>query len=165
MATLCSKRHHAAHRRPLRGTAAAIALVVGTTGAITAAGPAWASARAGALGSVPHVASAGTHEHSAVAGKPGPLSGTWAGSYSGSFSGTFKLTWKESGDKLSGTIMISAFRNKPTSIHGTVHRSSISFGTVGSEAITYSGSVSGNSMSGTWKILGGGGGSWKASRA
>jgi hypothetical protein len=65
--------------------------------------------------------------------------------------------------------MVSAFKDVPTSIHGTVEGASIRFGTVGSESITYSGSVSGNSMSGTWKIEAGGramgGGSWKASRS
>ena len=101
--------------------------------------------------------------------KLGPLSGKWSGTYSGAFSGTFKLTWQEVGPKLSGTITISGFSNAATSIHGTVKDNSISFGTVGSQAITYSGSVSGKSMSGTWKIVAGGramgSGSWSASKA
>jgi hypothetical protein len=101
--------------------------------------------------------------------RPGPLSGKWTGSYSGSFSGTFKLNWVELGKHLSGIIRISGFKNAPTSIHGNVRGSSISFGTVGSQAITYSGSVSGTSMSGTWTIKAGGramgGGSWKASQS
>jgi len=96
------------------------------------------------------------------------VSGTWKGSYSGSFSGTFKLTWTETSSKLSGKIMISAFSNVPTPIHGTLKGTTIQFGTVGSEAITYSGSVSGTSMSGTWKLEAnghvGGTGSWKASK-
>ncbi len=97
------------------------------------------------------------------------MSGTWKGSYSGSFSGTFKLTWTETKSNLSGTIMISGFGNAATPIHGTLKGVSIQFGTVGSEAITYSGSVSGNSMSGTWKLEAnghvGGTGSWKASKS
>ncbi len=97
------------------------------------------------------------------------LSGKWSGSYSGAFSGTFSLKWKQSGANLSGTIMISGFKNAPTSIHGTIQGASIRFGTVGSESITYSGSVSGKSMSGTWKIQAGGrslgGGSWKAAKS
>jgi hypothetical protein len=43
----------------------------------------------------------------------------------------------------------------------------ISFGTVGSQAITYSGSVSGDSMSGTYKVQtpnGSVGGSWSATK-
>ena len=39
--------------------------------------------------------------------------------------------------------------------------SSIQFGTVGSSAITYTGTVSGNSMSGSYQTPGGGG-SWSA---
>jgi hypothetical protein len=114
----------------------------------------WASAR---VANTAH-----TTHHSSV-------SGTWKGSYSGSFAGTFKLTWTETKSNLSGTIMISAFGNAPTSIHGTLVGTSIHFGTVGSQSITYSGSVSGNSMSGTWKLEAsghvGGTGSWKASKS
>ena len=40
-------------------------------------------------------------------------------------------------------------------INGTVNGGTISFGTVGSQAITYSGSVSGDSMSGTYKVQSG----------
>ncbi len=113
----------------------------------------WASAR---LANTAHT----THHSS--------LSGTWKGSYSGTFTGTFKLTWTQTKSSLSGTIMISAFSNAPTPIHGTLKGASIQFGTVGSEAITYSGSVSGSSMSGTWKLEAnghvGGTGSWKASK-
>jgi hypothetical protein len=54
-------------------------------------------------------------------------------------------------------------------IHGTVQGGTIKFGTVGSQAITYKGSVSGSSMSGTWQIKGtsgaAGGGPWSASKS
>jgi hypothetical protein len=107
--------------------------------------------------------------HTSQSSKPGPLSGKWSGSYGGTFSGTFSLTWQESGHNLSGTIRISGFKDLPTSIHGTVQGASIRFGTVGSESITYSGSVSGSSMSGSWKMQAGkrslGGGSWKAAKS
>jgi hypothetical protein len=97
------------------------------------------------------------------------LSGKWSGNYSGSFTGTFELSWNQLGQKLKGTIRVSAFDNEPSSIKGTVHGSAITFGTVGTEAISYSGSCSGNTMSGTWKIQAGGrtmgSGSWSASRA
>ncbi len=110
-----------------------------------------------------------SHHHTARPPKHGPLSGKWSGSYSGAFSGTFSLSWQQTGANLNGTITISSYGDKPTSIHGTIKGSSISFGTVGSKAINYSGSVSGNSMSGTWKIKAGrlteGGGSWHASRS
>jgi hypothetical protein len=45
-----------------------------------------------------------------------------------------------------------------------VQGGAIQFGTVGSAAITYSGSVSGNSMSGTYQVANGGSGSWSASK-
>jgi hypothetical protein len=70
---------------------------------------------------------------------------------------------------LSGTIQVSGFNNEPTSIHGTVQGTSIRFGTVGSEPITYAASAKASSMSGTWKIQAGGrsmgGGSWNASKS
>ena len=107
--------------------------------------------------------------HTAPPPNHGSVSGKWSGSYIGAFSGTFKLTWQQSGKNLSGTIMVSGFNNVPTTIHGTIQGASIRFGTVGSESITYSGSVSSNSMSGTWQIQAGGrsmgSGSWKASKS
>jgi hypothetical protein len=87
------------------------------------------------------------------------LSGTWSGQYSGTFSGTFTLNWQQSGSTLSGTIDLST--GGTDTINGTVNGSSIQFGTVGSAAITYTGTVSGNSMSGTYKTPAGGG-SWSA---
>jgi hypothetical protein len=143
-------------------TASRLVLTTAGLATLVAIAPGW---------TIPSWASAPTtnqHVHTASPPKQASLSGKWSGSYSGSFSGTFKLTWKQSGHSLSGTITISGFKNVPTSIHGTVQGASIHFGTVGSEAITYSGSVSGQSMSGTWKVQAGsrslGGGSWNASR-
>jgi hypothetical protein len=108
-------------------------------------------------------------QHGSPAHKIGPLSGKWSGNYSGAFSGTFKLTWVQLGQNLSGTIMVSGLNNVPTGIHGTVRGTSIRFGTVGSQAITYSGSVSGHSMSGAWQMHAGsrslGGGSWSAAKS
>jgi hypothetical protein len=95
------------------------------------------------------------------------LSGTWSGQYSGAYQGTFTLTWQQSASNLSGTIKLSAPAGT-ISIHGTVKGSAIRFGTVGSVGITYSGSVSGNSMSGTYQVQtanGPTGGPWSASRA
>ena len=93
------------------------------------------------------------------------LSGTWSGHYSGAFNGTFTLDWQQSGSKLSGTIHLSS--GGSPHINGTVNGDTIRFGTVGSTAITYSGSVSGNSMSGTYKVQTGSGsvgGPWSASK-
>jgi hypothetical protein len=90
----------------------------------------------------------------------GSLTGTWAGTYRGAYHGTFTLHWTQSKSRLTGTINLSSVGR--TNITGSVRGSTIRFGTVGNaKAITYSGSVSGTSMSGTYKS-GGAGGSWKA---
>ena len=65
-----------------------------------------------------------------------------------------------------GTIHIS---NPDTTvpIHGTVNGAAITFGTVGSTSITYTGSVSGSSMSGNYKVgtaNGSAGGPWSAAK-
>jgi hypothetical protein len=90
------------------------------------------------------------------------LSGSWKGQYGGAYSGTFVLSWQQSGSTLSGKITLSA----PAStldVNGSLHGSSITFGTVGSTAITYTGTVSGSSMSGSYQTPGGGG-NWSASK-
>ncbi|HEY7142875.1 MAG TPA: hypothetical protein VH637_01390 [Streptosporangiaceae bacterium] len=92
------------------------------------------------------------------------LSGTWSGQYSGAYNGTFNLSWQQSGSKLSGTIKISNPADT-LSINGAVNNGKISFGTVGSMAITYSGTVSGSSMSGTYQVGGSSGGPWSASKS
>jgi hypothetical protein len=88
------------------------------------------------------------------------LSGTWSGKYSGAYHGTFILHWTQTGSRLRGTIKLSTAGGRPN-VNGTVHGSTIRFGTVGSAAITYSGTVSGKSMSGKYQTPGGGG-SWSA---
>ncbi len=91
----------------------------------------------------------------------GSLTGTWSGTYRGAYHGTFTLHWTQSKSRLTGTIKLSSNVGR-TNITGTVQGRTIRFGTVGNtNAITYSGSVSGRSMSGTYKA-GGAGGSWSA---
>lgn len=91
------------------------------------------------------------------------LTGTWNGQYSGAFNGTFVLKWTQSGTKLSGTIKISS-PSSTLGVNGTISGSSISFGTVGGgTAITYTGTFSSSSMSGSFKTPAGGG-SWSASK-
>jgi hypothetical protein len=90
----------------------------------------------------------------------GSLTGTWSGTYRGAYHGTFTLHWTQVNSRLTGTIKLSSVGR--TNITGSVRGSTIRFGTVGNaNAITYSGSVSGRSMSGTYKT-GGVGGSWSA---
>jgi hypothetical protein len=92
----------------------------------------------------------------------GSLTGTWSGTYRGAYHGTFTLHWTQSKSRLTGTIKLSSVGR--TNITGSVRGSTIRFGTVGNAAaITYSGSVSGTSMSGTYKT-GGAGGSWSAQK-
>lgn len=97
------------------------------------------------------------------------LAGSWSGQYKGDAVGTFALTWTQSGSSLTGTIKISGFGDSPESIQGTVDGASIKFGTVGaSNHVTYTGSFSGGSMSGDWKVTGttgSAGGSWSASKS
>jgi hypothetical protein len=107
----------------------------------------------------------------AATGAPAPaaatnasaLDGKWSGQYSGSYNGTFVLHWHQHGSRLSGTIRIS---DPPATmaIHGRVNGGAIQFGTVGSYGITYTGSVSGSSMSGNYQVANGSGsgGPWSA---
>jgi hypothetical protein len=91
------------------------------------------------------------------------LSGRWSGRYSGAYSGTFTLSWQQKGSSLSGRITLSTPPNTER-LTGTLKGAKITFGTVGSAAITYSGTVSGNSMSGAYRA-GGAGGSWSATKS
>ena len=87
------------------------------------------------------------------------LAGTWSGKYSGAYSGTFILRWTQTGSKLRGSIALSRPRGTYP-ITGSVNGTAITFGTVG-VGTTYTGSVSGKSMSGHYKTARGGG-TWSA---
>jgi len=143
----------------LRSSIAAKLVITASAAALLTMAPGWTTS----------TWAAASPAHSAHPTHHASVSGTWSGSYGGTFTGTFKLTWQQSKSNLSGTIKISGFGNVPTPIHGTLQGASIRFGTVGSESITYTGSVSGNSMSGTWKLEAnghvGGTGSWKAAKS
>jgi hypothetical protein len=95
----------------------------------------------------------------ALKGRRPALAGTWSGSYHGAFAGTFTLHWTRSGSHLSGSITLSNPRGR-YGISGNVRGSTLTFGAVGAGA-TYTGKVSGKSMSGTFKTPRGGG-SWSA---
>ena len=90
------------------------------------------------------------------------LAGTWSGQYSGAFSGTFTLTWTQQGSVLTGSITLSNPSGK-YSVGGSVNGTAIKFGAVGAGA-TYTGKVSGTSMSGTYNSPKGGG-SWSAHKS
>ena len=124
-------------------TLAACSSSGGSTAQVTATQPAKANSAAAPAASAP-----------AQSADSSGLSGKWRGQYSGAYQGHFVL---------------SAPSRGTVPIHGTVQGSTIKFGTVGSEDITYAGSASGNSMSGTWQIKGtsgaAGGGPWSASKS
>ena len=97
---------------------------------------------------------------SATASSRPTVAGTWVGSYHGAFAGRFTLNWKLTRTILRGTITLS---NPPGryGITGSVGRGgAIQFGVVKVGA-TYTGSVSGSSMSGSYTTPQGGG-SWSA---
>ena len=156
-------RRHVPGTIALAGLAMTLAACAGSGS--TAQGP--ASRPAGAN---PAAAPATSAPQPAAAAPSTGLSGKWSGRYSGTYQGTFVLRWHQSGSRLSGRITLSAPARGTLPIHGKVAGGTIKFGTVGSEAISYSGSVSGSSMSGTWKVQGpggaaAGGGPWSASRS
>ena len=89
------------------------------------------------------------------------LTGTWSGNYSGAYHGTFTLHWTQKKSLLTGTITLPR-AGGTTNIKGSTRGSTINFGTVGNgTAITYTGTVSGSSMSGHYQTPGGGG-PWSA---
>ena len=162
--------HGNAGRRPRRlviGMTATAALAMAlaacsSSGGSTVQVTATQSAKANSAGAPAASAPAQSADNSGLSGK-------WRGQYSGAYQGHFVLRWHQSGSRLSGTITLSAPSRGTVPIHGTVQGSTIKFGTVGSEDITYAGSASGNSMSGTWQIKGSsgaaGGGPWSAAKS
>lgn len=148
-------------RTVLMGAAiAAASLLAGCSASTNSTTPTPTSAPAQAT--TPTPAPTTTATPTAVAAAAGPLSGTWTGSYNGLFNGTFTLTWQEAGANLDGTIALSS-PNETLHISGTAGSSALTFGAVG--VVTYTGTVSGNSMSGTYKAPNGSGGSWTASKS
>jgi hypothetical protein len=146
-------------------------LMIGAvTAALTATLAACSSSSTGGTGSTGTTAlpsSTATTKAATAPKASGALSGKWSGHYSGAYNGTFALTWRQSGTHLHGTIKISNPRST-LPINGTVNGNAITFGTVGSTAITYTGTVSGSSMSGTYKVQtasGSTGGPWSASKS
>ena len=88
----------------------------------------------------------------AATGLSGTWSGHWANSVPDQSTGSFTISWTQSGDQLSGTIVINGTPCLTGgSITGTVHGSSITFGAVhGEVSVDYTGAVAGNTMSGTY---------------
>lgn len=144
------------------GVGVAVALAVSGCGG----GSASSGASSGGGSSVPVAPITTTPPSSSSGGSTSQasddLSGKWTGRYGGTFSGTFTLNWQQNGSKLHGTITLSTSGTVP--VNGTVEGDSIKFGTVGSTAVTYTGTVSGHSMSGSYDTPSGGG-NWSAHKA
>jgi hypothetical protein len=100
------------------------------------------------------------------------LTGAWSGAYASTSSpgsnGTFTIQFTQSGSQLSGTINIQGSPCITTgTIIGTLNGGQITFGAVeGEQTIQYTGSVSGNTMSGTYSApqCGNATGTWTASK-
>jgi hypothetical protein len=89
----------------------------------------------------------------ALPGLGGTWHGTWTNTTPDKSSGTFVINWTQNGSALSGSIVV---KGTPclgnATITGALDGSAISFGAVsGATNIAYDGTVSGNTMKGTYK--------------
>ena len=99
-------------------------------------------------------------------GGGGSIDGTWVGkalsSYAISSSFTAKIT--EDNTKISGTITIAILSYTDEPITGTLNGTSITFGDI-SGKITFTGTINGNSASGTYSLPSyGDNGTWTAAK-
>jgi hypothetical protein len=99
------------------------------------------------------------------------LTGTWTGTYASTTdpaSGSFTVRFTQTGSQLNGTIDIQNSACITTgTITGALNGDQITFGAVeGAQTITYTGSVSGNTMTGTYSApqCGNGKGTWTATK-
>jgi hypothetical protein len=100
------------------------------------------------------------------------LGGIWGGEYVSTSTpgstGTFILDWTQTGSALSGTISVTASQCVTEgTITGTTDGATITFGAVqGTYAIAYEGTVSGDTMSGTYSSpsCGNAAGTWQAAK-
>ncbi len=91
------------------------------------------------------------------------VAGTWSGTYSGPFNGTFKLIWNQTGSSVNGTIMLSSPPDN-LKITGSLSVNPFRCGAVG--VVAYTGTVSGNSMSGSYVDRANGQtGTWSANKS
>jgi hypothetical protein len=99
----------------------------------------------------------------------GTWNGTWQSTSSPGATGTFQMTFTQTGQSLSGPIQITGTPCITTgTITGTLNGTTIDFGAVkGQQTITYTGTWSGNVMSGTYSApsCGDGKGDWQAARS
>jgi hypothetical protein len=102
------------------------------------------------------------------AGLGSKWSGTWTDTSPDTSSGTFSLTWTQVGNNLTGTIAVHGTPCITSgTVTGTLNGTGITFGAVsGQVTITYTGSVSGTKMQGTYSAptCGDATGNWTASQ-
>jgi hypothetical protein len=144
------------------GVGAVVAIGLSGCGSGSSSSAPSSGAGASALSAAVSSASSAVSSAASSAQQAVGLSGKWTGKYDGTFSGTFTLTWVQAGSKLAGKINLSTSGTVP--VNGTVDGNAIKFGTVGSTAVKYTGTVSGDSMSGSYSTPSGGG-DWSAHRA
>ena len=78
--------------------------------------------------------------------------------------GTFTVVFEGSAPNYTGSIVIAGLCEPDCPITANVTGNTIGFGSVGPRAVTYKGTISGNSMSGTYTVgtEGQGNGNWSA---
>jgi hypothetical protein len=102
------------------------------------------------------------------AAAPTGLAGLWAGEYKSvlppNADGTFTVVFEGSAPDYTGSIVIAGLCEPDCPISAKVTGNTIDFGSVGPRAVTYKGTISGNSMSGTYTVgtEGQGQGTWSA---
>ena len=98
----------------------------------------------------------------------GSWKGTWVNESPQTAVGTFTLSWAQQGNQLFGAIgVVGSTCLSGGNVTGTVNGTSLSFGAVeGNNMINYTGTYSGNTMSGTYiSACGNSKGSWSAVKA
>jgi hypothetical protein len=166
-------------RKAVTATAVA-AVLVATLGACTTVDPnatASPSVTDSSASPTPEVTTANatpvTPSPSATTGGAlGALTGAWKGTWINETPqtavGTFTLTWAQQGSQLFGAIGVTGSNCLSAgNVTGDVDGNKITFGAVeGNNMITYVGTVSGNTMSGTYSsACGNSKGTWSAIRA
>jgi hypothetical protein len=107
-----------------------------------------------------------------ASGSLGALTGSWKGTWVNESPqtavGTFTLSWAQQGNNLFGAIgVVGSTCLSGGNVTGTVNGTSLSFGAVeGNNMINYTGTWSGNTMSGTYaSACGNSKGTWSAVKA
>lgn len=144
----------------------------GPTSAVTTKASATPVVVAGTTTAKPTKAAATPADTSAPTAATSGLAGIWGGDYASTSTpgstGTFIIDWTQTGSTLGGTISVT---NTPCvtegTITGTVEGEQITFGAVeGAYSIAYEGTVSGDTMSGTYSSpsCGNAAGTWEAAK-